>query len=148
VLGTKFTWPDYGPQLKNVYLNSGKEPHWKKWIDLYNQKMLSKGNFLGLYVYGYDDPEAYAIEKDGNMFYAFYAADKAGKQAKGTDQKGQWKGAVELRGLKAQSYKVVDYVNNKDYGTVTGPTAKIDAHFTGSLLLQATPQTGAGSTGQ
>ncbi len=26
VLGTKFTWPDYGPKLKNVYLNEGKEP--------------------------------------------------------------------------------------------------------------------------
>ncbi|MDP9339167.1 MAG: alpha-galactosidase [Acidobacteriota bacterium] len=146
VLGTKFTWPDYGPKLKNVFLNSGKEPHWKKWIDLYNEKMLSKGTFLDLYVYGYDAPEAYAIEKDGSMFYAFYAADKAGKQAKGADKKSEWNGPVELRGLKAESYKVVDYVNNKDYGTVSGPTAKIDAVFTGSLLLQATPQTGSASS--
>jgi len=30
VLGTKFTWPDYGPKLKNVYLNPSKEAHWKK----------------------------------------------------------------------------------------------------------------------
>jgi alpha-galactosidase len=148
VLGTKFTWPDYGPKLKNVYLNSGKEPHWKKWIDLYNQKMLSKGNFLDLYIYGYDAPEAYAIEKDGNMYYAFYAADQAAKQAKSTGKKAEWKGQVELRGLKGQSYKVVDYVNNKDYGTVTGPTARIDVDFTGSLLLQATPQVGSGSTGK
>jgi hypothetical protein len=81
------------------------------------------------------------------MFYAFYAEDKAGKQLKGTDKKAKWKGPVELRGLKAQSYKVVDYVNNKDYGTVTGPTAKIDADFSGSLLLQATPQVGSGSAG-
>ena len=145
VLGTKFTWPDYGPKLKNVYLDSGKEPHWKKWIDLYNDKMLSKGNFLDLYVYGYDAPEAYAIEKDGNMFYAFYAPDKAGKAAKGADARAEWKGPVELRGLKAEAYKVVDYVNNKDYGTVNGPTAKIDADFTGSLLLQATPQAGSAS---
>src|SRR4030088_3613803 len=56
VLGTKFTWPDYGPKLKNVYLNSRKEAHWKKWITLYNEKMLSKGHFLDLYVYGYDAP--------------------------------------------------------------------------------------------
>jgi len=144
VLGTKFTWPDYGPKLKNVYLNSDKEPHWKKWIDLYNEKMLSKGNFLDLYVYGYDSPEGYAIEKDGSMFYAFYAADKADKSVKGRKKAGDWKGQVELRGLQARSYKVVDYVNNKDYGTVTGPTARITADFTGSLLLQATPQGNAG----
>ena len=73
VLGTKFTWPDYGPKFKNVELTPAKEAHWKEWIDLYNQKMLSKGNFLNLYVYGFDVPEAYAIEKDGHMYYAFYA---------------------------------------------------------------------------
>ena len=145
VLGTKFTWPDYGPKFKNVYLNSEKESHWKKWIDLYNQKMLSKGNFLDLYVYGYDVPEGYAIEKEGNMFFAFYADNKegkpalAGKSSKSGNNTGEWKGQVELRGLQARQYKVVNYVNDKDYGTVTGPTARLDVEFSGSLLLQATP---------
>jgi alpha-galactosidase len=154
VLGTKFTWPDYGPKLKNVYLNSEKEPHWKKWIDLYNQKMLSKGTFLDLYVYGYDAPEGYAIEKDGSMFYAFYADDKdskfadagrpaqagnAGKSAEDGNNTREWTGQVELRGLQSRQYKVVDYVNNKDYGTVIGPNARLNATFVGSLLLQATP---------
>ena len=46
---------------------------------------------------------------------------------------------MELRGLQARQYKVVDYVNNKDYGTVTGPSARLNAEFSGSLLLQATP---------
>jgi alpha-galactosidase len=140
VLGTKFTWPDYGPKLKNVYLNSEKELHWKKWINLYNEKMLSKGNFLDLYIYGYDVPEGYAIEKDGNMFYAFYTSTKGAKSGKGVDNTEEWKGQVELRGLQSRPYRVVDYVNHKDYGTVTGPTARINADFTGSLLLQATPQ--------
>jgi hypothetical protein len=45
---------------------------------------------------------------------------------------------VELRGLEEKPYNVVDYVNNKDYGTVTGPIAKLSVEFTGSLLLQAT----------
>jgi alpha-galactosidase len=162
VLGTKCTWPDYGPKLKNVYLNSEKEPHWKKWIELYNQKMLSKGTFLDLYVYGYDVPEGYAIDKDGNMFYAFYADNKDGKPAQAgkpsqagrpskTDKPsqagrpakesntGEWRGDVELRGLQARQYRVVDYVNDKDYGTVTGPNARLHAEFNNSLLLQATP---------
>jgi len=132
VLGTKFTWPDYGPKLKNVYLNSDKEAHWKKWIALYNDKMLSKGNFLDLYVYGYDAPEAYAIRKGGAMFYAFYAPAATERDNKG----GKWSGEVELRGLGDATYHATDYVNGKDYGTVTGPTAKLRVDFMGSLLLE------------
>jgi alpha-galactosidase len=133
VLGTKFTWPDYGPKLKNVYLNPAKEAHWKKWIALYNEKMLSKGNFLDLYVYGYDTPEAYAIEKGGVTYYAFYApvaTDQGSKDAR-------WSGEVELRGLGNRTYHVTNYVDGKDLGTVTGPEAKLRVDFTGSLLLEA-----------
>ncbi len=54
VPGTKFVWPDPGPKFKPVALTSEKEEHWKKWIGLYNEKMLSKGDFRDLYVYGYD----------------------------------------------------------------------------------------------
>jgi alpha-galactosidase len=133
VLGTKFTWPDYGPAYKNVYLNSTKQAHWKKWIALYNEKMLSKGNFEDLYVYGYDTPEAYVIEKSGTMYYAFYAAPAGEK----FNKEGEWSGEVELRGLESRTYRVTDYVNNKDYGTVSGPTGKLRAAFTGSLLLEA-----------
>lgn len=93
VPGTKFVWPDAGPKFKPVSLTSEKDAHWKKWIGLYNQKMLSKGKFLDLYVYGYDSPEAYAIEKDGALYYAFFAPQT-------------FKGEVELRGLKPGSYRV------------------------------------------
>ena len=141
VLGTKFTWPDYGPKFKAVYLGREKEAHWKKWIGLYNEKMLSKGNFLDLYVYGYDSPEAYAIEKDGSMFYAFYAQEKPGKTGKEKAPERIWKGEVELRGLAAKkSYKIRDYVNNKDYGGVTGPAARLKVEFKGNLLLEATAE--------
>jgi len=136
VLGTKFTWPDYGKKFANVYLNSEKEPEWKKWIALYNQKMLSKGQFLDLYVYGYDLPEAYAIKKDGKMYYSFYAPEPPGKTG---GKSGKYHGEVELRGLEAKTYRVVDYVNNREYGTVEGPTAKLSADFQGNLLLEAIP---------
>jgi alpha-galactosidase len=136
VLGTKFTWPDYGPKLKNVFLNPEKEPEWKKWIGLYNQKMLSKGTFLDLYVYGYDFPEGYAISKDGAMYFAFYAAEPPGKTG---GKLGTYRGEVELRGLETKTYKVLDYVRNVDYGMVTGPIAKLKVDFKGSLLLEAAP---------
>jgi alpha-galactosidase len=140
VLGTKFTWPDYGPKFKNVYLNAAKEEHWKEWISLYNEKMLSKGDFRNLYVYGFDVPEAYAIQKDGAMYYAFYAptagADEEKEQAAA---KKNWSGEVELRGLDAKTYHVTDYVHNKDLGTVTGPTGKLKVDFTDHLLVEAAP---------
>jgi alpha-galactosidase len=144
VLGTKFTWPDYGPKFENVYLKPEKEAHWKKWIRLYNEKMLSKGNFLDLYVYGYDAPEAYAIEKDGNMYYAFYAPEKSAKAGREKTPGKIWKGRVELRGLDTgKTYKVQDYVNNKEYGVVAGPAAMLEVEFPENLLLEATPVSAA-----
>lgn len=140
VLGTKFTWPEYGPKFENVYLSPEKEAHWKKWIRLYNEKMLSKGSFRDLYVLGYDDPEGYAIEKDGGMYYAFFAAPKVPASAKSGTAPGAFSGFVELRGLGAKPYRVTDYVNDKDYGTVMGPTAKVSVHFSDSLLLEAVPE--------
>jgi alpha-galactosidase len=134
VLGTKFTWPPLGPKFKNVNLTGEKDAHWKKWIGLYNAKMLSKGSFLDLYVYGYDVPEAYAIEKNGAMYYAFYAPEPTGKSGVTS---GKWSGEVELRGLSGRTYRVKDYVSGKDYGTVTGPTGKLKVEFKGSLLLEA-----------
>jgi alpha-galactosidase len=129
VLGTKFTWPGYGPKFKTVELTSEKEAHWKKWIDIYNAKMLSSGKFLNLYTYGYDVPEAYAIEKDGQMYYAFYAPQK-GKE---------WSGEIELRGLKAGSYQVVDYENGKPMGVIDGRNSKLTVSFREHLLLEVSP---------
>jgi alpha-galactosidase len=139
VLGTKFTWPDYGPKFKNVYLKSRKEAHWKQWINLYNDKMLSKGTFLNLYVYGYDVPEAYAIEKEGQLFYAFYAPAKPADARSKQPAQLSWSGEIELRGLDSKNYRVTDYVNGKDFGTVQGPTARLTVNFEDNLLLQASP---------
>ena len=129
VPGTKFVWPDPGPKFKAVNLTPEKEAHWKKWIGLYNEKMLSKGEFRDLYVYGYDSPEAYAIEKDGKMYYAFFA-EKADVP---------FKGEVELRGLKPGSYHVVDYAEGKDLGTVqaeAGKAPRLKTEFKEHLLLE------------
>ena len=129
VVGTKFVWPEAGPKFKPVALTKSKEEHWKKWIGIYNDKMLSKGTFLDLYTYGYDLPEAYAIEKDGKMFYAFFAP--------------AFKGDLELRGLKAGHYAVKDYTDGKNLGTVqsTGDqAAKLTTHFKEHLLIEVDPQ--------
>lgn len=133
VVGTKFVWPDAGPKFKNVNLTQQKEEHWKKWIAIYNEKMLSKGTFLPLYTFGYDMPEAYAIQKDGKMYYAFFAPKE--------DM--PWKGQVELRGLTPGTYHVVDYADDKDLGTVqvtANQTAKLKTEFKQHLLLEVSSQ--------
>ncbi|PYU92588.1 MAG: hypothetical protein DMG25_11790 [Acidobacteria bacterium] len=126
VVGTKFVWPDPGPHFKTVLLTPEKEALWKKWMDLYNSKMLSRGTFLDLYVTGYDVPEGYAIAKDGKMYYAFFAPDPATR----------WKGEVELRGLEPGKYRVVDYENGKDLGAIDGRSPKLAVEFTHHLLLE------------
>ena len=129
VVGTKFVWPDPGPKFKNFLLSQEKETHWKKWIGIYNEKMLSKGTFRNLYVYGYDFPEGYAIEKNDKMYYAFFASS--------------WKGDLELRGLKPGSYRVVDYADRKDLGIVQAAQDQIPrlpVQFKEHLLLEVEPQ--------
>jgi alpha-galactosidase len=128
VPGTKFVWPDPGPKFQPVLLTQEKEADWKKWIGIYNDKMLSKGTFRNLYTYGYDAPEGYAIEKDGKMYYAFFPPDSK-----------PWKGNVELRGLKPGAYHVVDYTEGRDLGTVeanAAGTAHLTAAFKEHLLLE------------
>jgi alpha-galactosidase len=130
VLGTKFTWPDYGPSFKNVFLTPEKEAHWKKWVGIYNSKMLSRGTFLNLYTLGYDVPEGYAVAKDGKMHYAFFAPEPTKP----------WKGTVELRGLQPGKYRVFDYENGTDLGTIEGASPKLATEFTHHLLLEVTRQ--------
>jgi alpha-galactosidase len=129
VVGTKFVMPTSDPKFKPVALTPEKEEHWKKWISIYNQKMLSKGTFRNLYVYGYDVPESYAIEKDGKMYYAFFSADPSKT----------WKGKIELRGLSAGTYHVVDYADGKDLGMIKAHDQKapeLATEFKGHVLLE------------
>jgi alpha-galactosidase len=127
VIGTKFTWPDYGPKLNSVEMTPEKEVYWKKWIGLYNEKALSRGTFRNLYTIGYDVPEGYAIEKGGTMFYAFFSATP-------------WKGSLHLRGLQPGTYQVLDYENNKELSPVDGTSGELPVHFQDHLLLEVQKQ--------
>ena len=127
VPGTQFTWPAGSAQRNRLDLTPEKELIWQKWINLYKEKMLSRGEYMGeLYDIGFDRPEAHAIRKSARMFYAFYAPD--------------WRGKIELRGLDGKSYVITDYENNKELGTVRGPIGTLDVQFQKHLLLEAKPQ--------
>jgi alpha-galactosidase len=128
VVGTKFTWPGDPPRPRYRYvtLTPEKEAFWKKWIGLYNSKMLSQGTFLNLYTIGYDAPEGYAIQKDGKMYYAFFMPERSAP----------WKGEIELRGLQTGKYRVFDYVNQRDLGTIDAEKPKLSTEFSDHLLLE------------
>ena len=126
VLGTKFTYPRNNPDIKRDYLlTPEKEKIWKKWFSLYDEKMLPTGNFLGgLYDIGFFKPEAHVIEKDGKMYYAFYADE--------------WNGEIELRGLeKDRNYTVVEYTTNeKSSYSINGNNPIIKPVFKMNYLIE------------
>jgi alpha-galactosidase len=128
VPGTKFTWPATGiASVDENLLTPGKEILFKKYLDIYRVKMLSKGKYRGdLYDIGYDLPETHCIQRGDTLYYSFF--------------NNHFKGRVELKGLVPnQSYSVFDYVNNKSLGKVKEGAAKISVDFTNSLLIEVKP---------
>ena len=132
VIGTQFRWPPNDDKASppsdakpgKLRLTPAKEKIWADWVRIYRDKMLSKGTYLGdLYDIGFDKPETHVVQKQDAMFYAFYAP--------------HWTGTVQLRGLAAGTYKIRDYVNNRDLGTVQGPTGMLNIVFDRSLLIEA-----------
>jgi len=127
VVGSQFIWPVGSGSDAQFSLTKPKEEIWAKWLRIYKEQMLSRGEYLGgLYDIGFDRPEAHAIRKAGNLYYAFYAPE--------------WKGPVELRGLENRDYIVSDYETSKSLGSVHGPVARLDLGFQKHLLLKAQPQ--------
>ncbi len=127
VLGTNFVWPEGSADRKRGDLTPAREQNFEKWLGIYKEKMLSRGEYLGtLYDIGFDKPETHAIRKDGSMYYAFYAP--------------HWTGKIALRGLAERAYRVTDYVDGRELGTVRGPVAALDVTFDKHLLLEVKPE--------
>ena len=128
VIGTKFTWPKPNPDAKESggsLLTPEKEALLRKWVPIYKDKMLSKGTYLHLYTYGIDKPEAHVIQKDGALYYAFYAPS--------------WNGEpITLRGLDpARQYTVTEYTADEPHSyTVEGANPIIMPIFEGNYLIE------------
>jgi alpha-galactosidase len=127
VVGTIFVLPGEVKKRSKSDLTPEREKNMAKWVSIYKEKMLSRGEYRGdLYDIGFDLPEAHAIQKGNEMYYAFYSP--------------HWTGTIELRGLEDRDYQVVDYETGKDLGRVRGPKATIPARFNQHLLIEARPQ--------
>ena len=129
VVSTKFTWPR-DPKPKNSFLlTAQKEPEWRRWIALYNEKRLPEGRYRGeLYDIGFDKPETHLITKDGRCYYALYAD--------------RWDGPVELRGLGKGRYTVADCWTGTTIGSASARANRLSVSFEHFLLLEATPLDG------
>lgn len=141
VVGTQFVLPELVKKHGKWDLTPQREKIFEKWLGIYEDKMLSRGQYLGsLYDIGFDRPETHVIRKDRELYYAFFAP--------------HWSGPIELRGLEDRAYNIVDYVNNKDIGTVRGQAvighgvneheangrvATITVEFRKHLLVEARP---------
>jgi alpha-galactosidase len=127
VVGTQFVLPSLVTKHGKSDLTPAREKEFEKWLRIYREKMLSKGQYLGqLYDIGFDAPETHVIRKNQTMYYAFFAK--------------RWKGPVELRGLEDRNYTVVDYVTGKRLGIVSGRSAHLPVEFDRNLLVEVQPQ--------
>jgi len=154
--------------FKNDPVTPEKVAYWKKWISIYREKMLSKGEYTNLYDVIYDKPETHVIKQNGKIYYSFYGSEPDGiiepwggmEQYVEFDGKKdtpemkfvgkhypkmmkqfdpEFKGKVELRGLeKNKTYKVFDYANNVKYPDIKGSKPFMNIEFKGSLLLEVT----------
>lgn len=131
--GTRFTWPVSGPNRHN-FLDPAKDAEFGKWFGIYEARQLGSGQFRNLYVHGYDSPEGYAIEKGGSMYYAFFAPGTVRKQTAG-----RWRGRIELRGLGAGRYRLLDYARGAELGVIDSRSPFFDADFDSYLLIEARP---------
>ena len=127
VVGTQFVLPSLAEKPSKSDLTPAREKEFEHWLHIYNDKMLSQGQYLGqLYDIGFDLPETHVIRKDQTIYYAFYAK--------------HWKGPVELRGLEDRNYTAFDYVNGKSLGTISGHKAQLVVTFDQDLLLEVRPE--------
>jgi len=124
VVATKFTWP-VDPKPKDSFLLTPEhEQHWRRWTDIYNRHRLAEGRYRGeLYDIALDKPEAHVVEKEGALFFAFFAPT--------------WDGPVTLRGLGAGRWALRDVVTGQPLGVVDAASPVLPAKFTHSLLIEA-----------
>jgi alpha-galactosidase len=135
VIGTEYRWPPNDKSAAaasdgdgaKLILTPAKETIWAKWVRIYREQMLPKGEYRGdLYDIGFDKPETHCITKGANVYYAFFAPT--------------WNGTISLRGLQNGRYEVINYVDGKSLGVVTGPTGSLSVSFNKSLLVKAVPK--------
>jgi len=119
-----------GAQMTTLYsdLSAEQIAKWKRWFQIYQRLRLSSGEYLNLYDIAFDRPEAHVVRKDGKLYYGFFA-ERWSRQR-----------PIVLRGLEpGKTYRVYDYANEIDLGTVSADKPEVRRSFRESLLLEVSP---------
>jgi len=147
VIGTKFTYPEDNPDWTEgpFKLTPEKEQLIRKWVKIYKDNNLARGEYLNLYTWGFDYPEAHVIRQNDAMYYAFYvdpvapegAMDPAHVDA-ATVPVPSYSGKLELRGLDpAKTYTAIEYTADEPRTfTVSGADPTIEVNFERSYLIK------------
>lgn len=116
-----------GAQVTTFYreLDSTQFRTWQNGFGKYREMLLSQAEYLNLYDIAFDKPEIHVVKKGEEMYYGIYAET--------------WKkeDGISLRGLKKQSnYRVYDYMNNRDLGTISEENPVLNVDFKEYLLIR------------
>ena len=132
VIGTKFTYPEDNPDWTEgpFKLTPEKEQLVRKWMKIYKENNLARGEYLNLYTWGYDYPEAHVIRQNHALYYAFYVDPDTSD--------GSYSGTIELRGLEpSKVYTATEYAADEPHSfIVDGSNPKIEVNFQKSYLLK------------
>ena len=128
VIGTKFTYPEDNPDWTEgpFKLTPEREELIRKWVKIYKDNSLARGEYLNLYTWGFDYPEAHVIRQNNALYYAFYVDDAT------------FDGTIELRGLDAdKTYSAIEYTADEPREfEVSGANPCIHAAFERDYLLK------------
>ena len=131
VISTKFTWPrDTEHPVETLppggyVLTPAKEALWRKWVQIYKQHMLPKGEYLGELVRHRLRQARGPRHREGRRDVLRVLRGQAGN------------GKVQLRGLGAGRYRVRDLFNEVDLGIVDAQSNTVQREFERFLLLRA-----------
>lgn len=101
-----------------------KKKEWIKWLKIYREEQIYKGEYLNLYDIEFDNPDVHVTKKDG-IFY-FFAP-------------GPFNGELELRGLGEGEFEVKDLYTKELISNVYGPVTKINLKREGNIYLKVEP---------
>lgn len=128
VIGTKFTYPADNPHASESFLlTPEKEQLIRHWMKIFTAEDLVHGQYLNLYTWGYDLPETHVIEREGIMYYAFYADC--------------YTGTLQLRGLQpSHRYRVTEYTTDEQRSyEIDGASPLLNVSFRQNYLIRVEP---------
>ena len=149
VIGTKFTYPKDNPyvsEAERCLLTPHKEALIRKWMKIYKENNLSRGEYLNLYTWGFDYPEAHVIRQNDALYYAFYVNPATPQSVSALHDEAPvpctptYEGTIELRGLQpGKTYTATEYAADEPRSfTVSGDNPCVQVHFERSYLLKVT----------